>query len=96
MSAIPNFNASVGSLLFKGELTIYEASAAFENLCLAFATGELRSVDLAGVTELDTAGLQILLMALRLQAPDNEPVSLINQSEAVRQVFELVALESRP
>lgn len=89
MSAFMDFNAETGSLTFKGELTIYEVNTASENLCKAFASGELRQVDLAGVTELDTAGLQILLLARTLRTPADEPVSLVNHSEAVRDVLEL-------
>ena len=93
MSALQNFNAQTGCLSFLGELTIYEANAASENLCRAFGTGELRNVDLAGVTELDTAGLQILLLARRLRTPENQPVGLVNHSDAVREVFGLAGVE---
>lgn len=93
MSAFLNFNPETGCLSFQGELTIYEANAASENLCRAFGTGELRNVDLAGVTELDTAGLQILLLARRLRTPGNQPVALVNHSDAVREVFGLAGLE---
>jgi len=93
MSAFLNFNAETGCLSFQGELTIYEANAASENLCRAFGSGELRRVDLAGVTELDTAGLQVLLLARRLRTPADEPVALVNHSETVREVLGLVGLE---
>lgn len=93
MSAFLNFNNATGCLSFRGELTIYEADAASENLCRAFGTGELRHVDLAGVTELDTAGLQILLLARRLCTPAGERVALVNHSETVLEVLGLVGLE---
>jgi len=93
MSAFLDFNAETGCLSFHGELTIYEANAASENLCKAFGTGDLRHVDLAGVTELDTAGLQILLLARTLRTPADESVSLVNHSEAVREVLGLTGLE---
>lgn len=96
MSAIADFDAGTGCLSFRGELTIYEANSASEHLCRAFASGELRHVDLGGVTELDTAGLQILLLARRLEVSGSQTVALVNHSEAVREVFELVAPESQP
>lgn len=95
MSAVADFDAGTGCLSFRGELTIYEAASASEHLCSAFGTGELRNVDLGGVTELDTAGLQILLLARRLEVPGSETVALVNHSEAVREVFELAGLESQ-
>ncbi len=96
MSAVADFDALTGCLSFRGELTIYEANSASEHLCQAFATGGLRQVDLGAVTELDTAGLQILLLARRLESQGSERVALINHSEAVREVFELANLESQP
>ena len=96
MSAFLDFNSDTGCLTFNGELTIYESNAASANLCRAFGSGALRNVDLAGVTELDTAGLQILLLARTLRTASDEPVSLVNHSEAVREVFGLAGLEAAP
>lgn len=93
MSALGDFDADTGCLSFNGELTIYEANAASEKLCRAFGSGALRNINLAGVTELDTAGLQILLLARTLRTPADEPVSLVNHSEAVREVLGLTGLE---
>lgn len=96
MSSVADFDNDTGCLSFRGELTIYEANAASEHLCQAFASGGLRSVDLGGVTELDTAGLQILLLARRLEVSGSQTVALVNHSEAVREVFELAELEGQP
>lgn len=96
MSTLLNFNAETGCLSLQGELTIYEANNASENLCRAYESGALRQVDLAGVTELDTAGLQILLLARSLRAPSDEPVTLVNHSDAVMDVMELTGLELTP
>lgn len=96
MSAFLNFDARTGCLSLEGELTIYEANTTFENLCKAFSSGQLRNVDLSGVTELDAAGLQILLMARQLHTPSDEPVALVNHSAAVRDVLEMTGAESTP
>jgi len=93
MSTFLDFNTTTGCLSFRGELTIYEANVANEKLCQAFASGELRQIDLAGVTELDTAGLQILVLARTLRTPANEPVALVNYSDAVLEVLKLAGLE---
>jgi anti-anti-sigma factor len=94
VSAFIDFNAETGCLAVNGELTIYQANTASEHLCQAFGSGDLRQVDLAGVTDLDTAGLQILLLARTLRTPADEPVSLVNHSDAVRDVMELTGLEN--
>lgn len=93
MSAFLDFNTATGCLSFRGELTIYEANAANEKLCQAFASGELRQIDLEGITEVDTAGLQLLVLARTLRTPTNEPVALVNHSDAVLEVLELTGLE---
>ena len=93
MSVIGEFDSRTGILSFQGELTIYEANAASEILCEAFASGKLCKVDLAAVSELDSAGLQILLLARTLRAPDKDCVELVNHSEAVADVLELTGTE---
>ncbi|MFW5824530.1 MAG: STAS domain-containing protein [Marinobacter sp.] len=89
MSGAFSFNSDTGCLQIRGELTIYQANAAVESLRHAVASGALTSLDLSGVTELDTAGLQWLLLAQRLIGPDSRPVVLVNHSEPVREVLEL-------
>lgn len=93
MIVVGEFDNRTGVLSFRGELTIYEANAASGMLCEAFASGNLRKVDLAAVSELDSAGLQILLLARTLTAPDKKCVELINHSVAAAEVLELAGLE---
>lgn len=92
MSNAVQFDADTGCMTVAGELTIYQANAAAESLRSAFASGSLRSIDLAGVTELDAAGLQWLLMAERLPANAEEPVALVSHSQQVRDVLELLGM----
>ncbi|MBN8238334.1 STAS domain-containing protein [Marinobacter hydrocarbonoclasticus] len=96
MSNAQELDAETGCLSIRGELTIYVANAAFESLSRAFTSGNLSRVDLSGVTELDTSGLQIVLMARTLRAASGEPVSLVDQSDAVRECLELAGLETTP
>lgn len=88
MSSELRFDADTGCLSVTGELTIYQANAAAEGLRRAHATGALRCVDLAGVTEVDTAGLQFLLLAERL-SDDESPIELVNYSHPVRDALQL-------
>lgn len=92
MSDALQFDADTGCITVAGELTIYQANAAAESLRSAFASGSLRRIDLAGVTELDTAGLQLLLMAERLPANGEALVALVNHSQPVRDVLELLGV----
>lgn len=89
MSSELQFDADTGCLAIIGELTIYQANAAAESLRSAHASGALREIDLSGVTELDTAGLQLLLTADRLAGNGGPPVALINHSQPVLDVLEL-------
>lgn len=88
MSSELQFNADSGCLTVTGELTIYQANAAAEGLRAAYASGALRRVDLSKVTEVDTAGLQFLLLAERL-SDDERPVELVSCSHPVRDALEL-------
>lgn len=92
MSSALRFDADTGCITVAGELTIYQANAAAENLRSAFASGSLRRIDLAGVTELDTAGLQLLLMAERLPADGEGLVELVNHSQPVRDLLEVLGV----
>ena len=59
--------AADGALRLHGELTIYSAAAAREALLAHMNDSEALELDLAGITEIDTAGLQVL-MAAKLHA----------------------------
>ena len=75
-----------------GELNIYRA-ADLKTLLL----GELQrssrlEVDLAGVTEMDTAGLQVLMLAKQAARAGQRELHLVGHSPAVLEVFELLDL----
>lgn len=73
-------------LAIDGELTIYsvaELKAEFANLAPLFSEIE---VDLSGVTEMDTTGLQLMLMAKRIEG---RHVRFVNHSAAVLQLLEM-------
>lgn len=73
-------------LAIDGELTIYSAAelkAGFDALAPACAEIE---VDLSGVGEIDTAGLQLMLMAKRIEGRN---IRFVNHSNAVLQLLEM-------
>jgi anti-anti-sigma factor len=53
------------------------------------------SIDLSAVRELDTAGLQLLLLAAREAQGTGKSVTLVALSNAVAEVVELCNLESQ-
>ena len=77
-------------LTLAGALTIQGAQALHGQLraLLEDAEPPVR-LDLGGVTEIDTAGLQLLLMARRTAAARRRPFSLSAVSPVVRTVLEL-------
>ena len=85
------FNAEQGCLLVQGELTIYQATEALLAFRQALDCGLLTEVDLSQVTELDCAGVQLLL-ALKKSAPE---VKLVQHSPAVSGVVTLTSLTAQ-
>jgi anti-sigma B factor antagonist len=79
------------TLTLAGELTIYRAAELKHTVLDALAATDTGlEVDLAGVTEMDTAGLQVLMVAKKAAARRELPLRLVGHSPAVLEVFELL------
>lgn len=74
-------------LHIEGELSIFRAQE-LKQLLLASPAPEV--VDLSGVTEVDTAGLQILMLAKRAAQAAQRDWRLVGHSPAVIEVFDLL------
>ncbi|WP_035608604.1 STAS domain-containing protein [Hylemonella gracilis] len=74
-----------------GEMTIYRAAELRELLLQALpqSSGQL-DIDLSGVTELDVAGLQVLMAVKREAQARQGDLHLMNHSPAVVDVFEIL------
>ncbi len=83
----------VDAVHVSGEMTIYAAAQLKEELPAAVRTSQSRQIDLSGVSELDTTGLQLLLMIRRDAAAASQAVSLINASTAVLDCMKLLRME---
>jgi anti-anti-sigma factor len=70
-----------------GELTIFRAT---ELKQLILSSPPPVEIDLAGVTEIDTAGLQLLLLAKQTARADHRELRLVAHSAAVTELFELL------
>lgn len=75
-----------------GELTIYNAAEWKERLYEPIARGDSLELELSAVQELDTAGLQLLIMAKKEALARGQALHLCNHSRAVVEAFELCDL----
>lgn len=78
-------------LSLSGELTIYTAGEVKATLAAAMESADSLEIDLFGVTEIDTAGLQLLLMAKRTA---DKKIAFINHSQPVLRLVDLANLGS--
>jgi anti-sigma B factor antagonist len=72
----------------EGELTVYRAVELRMTLQAALAEAGDLELDLARVTELDSAGVQLLLSAKKTAVASQRRLRLMNHSPAVLDVFE--------
>jgi anti-sigma B factor antagonist len=79
-------------LILEGELTIYRAAELKQELLAALEPGGPLDLDLSAVTELDTAGVQLLMLAKKVAGERELPLRLTGHSPAVLEVFELFNL----
>jgi len=84
-----------GAYRLDGDLTIYSAAQAKPAL-LALLRGAPEpdglELDLRGVAEFDTAGLQVLMLLKNESRQTGRPLHLVNHSACVLEVFDLINL----
>lgn len=92
---MPEINeASPSVLSINGEFTIFTANALKARLIEAIAADETKDidVDLSDVTEIDSAGLQLMVMAKREAAACGKSVRFCNHSGPVLDLIDLCDL----
>lgn len=82
----------VTRITLDGELTIYRAADLKVTVLEALRKTRVLEIDLSGVTELDTAGLQVLMLAKQTAAADQRELRLLQHSPAVVEIFEMLDL----
>lgn len=82
-----------GYIALDGEVNIYRAADVKALLQTELKRCAVLEVDLAGVTEIDSAGIQVLILAKLIARDESRELRLVHHSEAVREVFERLALE---
>lgn len=80
------------TLAIEGELTIFTAAEQKNRLLAFLQAGEALEINLAGVTEIDTAGLQLLILIKREAAQTGKTLSFVMHSNAVLEILELAKL----
>ena len=79
-------------LRLESEMTIYHAEEIKQALIGPLQHAVQLEVDLAGVTEIDTVGLQLLMLTKRTAKNLQGELRLVGHSTAVLDVFELLNL----
>ena len=82
----------VNRIALDGELTIYRAADLKLEVLAALRQARVLEIDLSGVIELDSAGLQVLMLAKQTAAAEQRELRLVQHSPAVVDVFELLDL----
>ena len=93
MSAKNKKNDGTLQLSIKDDMTIYNAQS-LKELLLAHCPPDIQvlQVDLSAVSEIDSAGVQLLLLLKAESQKRGFTLRLLSHSEAVIEVFELLKL----
>lgn len=84
-----------GRVFVDGEMTVYTSSDLKARLLAELAEhADATELDLSGVVEIDTAGLQLLLMARRHAGDGGRELRISNPSRPVSDVLELCRLNA--
>src|SRR3954464_14037954 len=79
-------------IAIEGEMTIYRAADLKLTVLEALRKTRVLEIDLSGVTELDTAGLQVLMLAKQTASAEQRELRLLQHSPAVVEIFEMLDL----
>ena len=84
--------SKVGKIAIADTMTIYQAAAHKKDLLNAFNSADELEIDLSGVSEMDTAGVQLLALLKREAFKDGKQVRLVAHSAASLEVLEIYNL----
>jgi anti-sigma B factor antagonist len=80
------------TLAIEGELTIFTAAERKTQLLAFLKSADALAINLAGVTDIDTAGLQLLILSKREAAQAGKTLSFVMHSNTVLEILELTKL----
>lgn len=87
--------SDVQRIVIDGEFTIFTASEIRNRMLDALSEGDQVEVDLSGVNEIDTAGVQIILAAQLNASNRRKQLSFVGRSQAVIDVMAIYGLADR-
>ena len=76
----------------EGEMCIYNAAELKEKLMPVLSDPRDLEINLAEVTEIDSSGIQLLMLVKRERERNGQSVALVNHSSNILDIFELMAL----
>jgi anti-sigma B factor antagonist len=82
-----------GHFTIEGEMTIYSAQELKDKLLASLDQCANMEIDLAGVSEIDSAGLQLLVMVKNEARARGKTLSIFKHSPAVLEVLAICNLE---
>lgn len=85
-------NSTVARIAIKGELTIFTAATLRQELLDALESAKEVDVDLSAVSEMDSAGMQLMVAAKREAAVRHKTLRFTDHSPAVFDLLELCHL----
>lgn len=89
MAAKSRTKNGVRQITLEGEMTIYNAVDTKSSLMDALRKSKELEINLSKVTEVDSAGVQLLLMTKREAGKNDIPFRLVNHSDAILEIFNL-------
>ncbi|QSX33194.1 STAS domain-containing protein [Shewanella avicenniae] len=82
----------VNVVLLEGEMTIYDIEALAQALLPLIGSAEQLVIDLNSVSEIDSSGAQLLMLARIERQRLGRPFSMVNHSASVLRLFESLGL----
>lgn len=84
------------TLIFEGELTIYNVSQLKDELFADYdKLADKIALDLQAVSEIDTAGVQLLLFAKKFFTSIHKPIFITKSNESVESVLTALDVDSQ-
>lgn len=95
MNVITTTDGSHSTVILEGEMTIYTAADLKNSeLFKIIADSETVDVDLGAVSEIDTSGLQLMVVAKNMAVAKKKTLSYINHSQSVLSMLDLCNMAS--
>ena len=94
MTAAKKRAGTATTLRIEGDMTIYRALELKQTVLARLEQSPTLEIDLSGVADFDSAGVQLLLLAKREAAARGGDVRLVGHSPVVLDVFELLDLSA--